>query len=114
MQPLALACKVDFSHRLKDSPSFAATQRTLLKDLISGRGLASADQERLERSFGFDLCDGFHVFAVDVQISKEKGKSEAPVVVQFPDDKFISCDLEGMRAFVVPHFAKNEIGRAHV
>jgi purine catabolism regulator len=114
MQPLALACKVDFSHRLKDSPSFAATQRTLLKDLISGRGLASADQERLERSFGFDLCDGFQVFAVDVQISKEKGKSEAPIVVQFPDDKFISCDLEGMRAFVVPHFAKNaETWRKH-
>ena len=59
MHPLSLACKVDFSHRLKDSPSFSVTQKSLLKDLLSGRTLSAADQERLDRHFGFDLCDGF-------------------------------------------------------
>ncbi|MFA6557653.1 MAG: hypothetical protein WCT03_14645, partial [Candidatus Obscuribacterales bacterium] len=28
MHPLTLACKVDFSHRLKDSPTFSVTQKT--------------------------------------------------------------------------------------
>ncbi len=40
MHPLSLACKVDFSHRLKDSPSFSVTQKSLLKDLLSGRTLS--------------------------------------------------------------------------
>ncbi|MBI5175356.1 MAG: helix-turn-helix domain-containing protein [Candidatus Melainabacteria bacterium] len=103
MQPLALACKVDFSHRLKDSPSFAVTQRSLLKDLLSGRSVSASDQERLERSFGFDLCDGFYVFAVDVGGASQGGESTGVI---YPDEEFISCDAEGMRAFVVPYLAK--------
>ena len=31
MHPLSLACKVDFSHRLKDSPSFSVTQKAFSK-----------------------------------------------------------------------------------
>lgn len=109
MQPMTLACKVDFSHRLKDSPSFAATQRTLLKDLLSGRGISAGDQERLERSFGFDLCDGFYVYAVDSNFAPPEKASKAADKEQkivYPDEEFISCEAEGMRAFVVPFLAK--------
>ncbi|MBU6452319.1 MAG: helix-turn-helix domain-containing protein [Cyanobacteria bacterium REEB67] len=112
MHPLALACKVDFSHRLKDSPSFSVTQKTLLKDLLSGRPLSAADQERLDRHFGFDLCDGFFVFAVDATYPDEPPSANAvagaviPPLVTYPDEGFISCEAEGMRAFVVPYNAK--------
>lgn len=104
MHPLALACKVDFSHRLKDVPSFSVTQKSLLKDLLSGRALSAADQERLDRHFGFDLCDGFFVFAVDATYPDDV-KPVSPVVT-YPDEGFISCEAEGMRAFVVPYHAK--------
>lgn len=109
MQPMTLACKVDFSHRLKDSPSFAATQRSLLKDLLSGRGISAGDQERLERSFGFDLCDGFYVYAVDSNYAAaEKGQKEVDKEqkIIYPDEEFVSCEAEGMRAFVVPYLTK--------
>lgn len=109
MHPLALACKVDFSHRVKDSPSFSVTQKTLLKDLLSGLLLSAADQERLERHFGFDLWDGFYVFAADAaypSASAEAGK-KTPVV--YPDEDFISCEAEGMRAFVAPYFVKEPL-----
>jgi len=104
MHPLSLACKVDFSHRMKDSPSFSVTQKSLLKDLLSGRTLSAADQERLDRHFGFDLCDGFFVFAVDA--TYPDGRTPPPPVVSYPDEGFISCEAEGMRAFVVPYNAK--------
>ncbi|MBK7745966.1 MAG: helix-turn-helix domain-containing protein [Candidatus Obscuribacter sp.] len=107
MAPLTLACKVDFSHRLKDSPSFAATQKTLLKDLLSGRAISASDQERLERGFSFDLCDGFYVFAVNCAF-QNTAKTAGKAII-YPDEKFISCDAEGMRAFVVPYFAKEPV-----
>jgi hypothetical protein len=105
MHPLSLACKVDFSHRMKDSPSFSVTQKSLLKDLLSGRTLSAADQERLDRHFGFDLCDGFFVFAVDA--TYPDGHTPTPPVVTYPDEGFINCEAEGMRAFVVPYNAKS-------
>lgn len=99
MHPLTLACKVDFSHRLKDSPTFSVTQKTLLKDLLSGRTLSAADQERLDRHFGFDLCEGFLVFAIDAAHAEEARMATA---VTYPDEGYISCEAEGMRAFVIP------------
>jgi len=112
MHPLTLACKVDFSHRLKDSPTFSVTQKTLLKDLLSGRTLSAADQERLDRHFGFDLCDGFLVFAVDASFSEAEdgtaaGANAVQASVAYPDDTYISCEAEGMRAFVIPYKEKS-------
>lgn len=103
MYPFTLACKVDFSHRLKDSPSFSVNQKTLLKDMLSGRSLSAGDQERLERHFGFDLCDGILVFAVDTGYADDyKHPAGVPRAIVYPDDSYISCDVEGMRAFVLP------------
>ncbi len=108
MHPLTLACKVDFSHRLKDSPTFSVTQKTLLKDLLSGRTLSAADQERLDRHFGFDLCDGFLVFAVDARFAEDGKATVSPsAAVAYPDDTYISCEAEGMRAFVIPYKEKS-------
>lgn len=108
MHPLTLACKVDFSHRLKDSPTFSVTQKTLLKDLLSGRTLSAADQERLDRHFGFDLCDGFLVFAVDARFAEDGKATVSPsAAVAYPDDTYISCEAEGMRAFVIPYNEKS-------
>jgi hypothetical protein len=108
MHPLTLACKVDFSHRLKDSPTFSVTQKTLLKDLLSGRTLSAADQERLDRHFGFDLCDGFLVFAVDASFAEDGKATMSPsAAVAYPDDTYISCEAEGMRAFVIPYKEKS-------
>jgi hypothetical protein len=110
MHPLTLACKVDFSHRLKDSPTFSVTQKTLLKDLLSGRTLSAADQERLDRHFGFDLCDGFLVFAVDARFAEDGKATVSPsAAVAYPDDTYISCEAEGMRAFVIPYNEKSSV-----
>ena len=82
-------------------------KKTLLKDLLSGRTLSASDQERLDRHFGLDLCDGFFVFAVDASYPDNSDKSAPPPrVVSWPDDQFINCEAEGMRAFVMPYNAK--------
>ncbi len=107
MHPLTLACKVDFSHRLKDSPTFSVTQKTLLKDLLSGRTLSAADQERLDRHFGFDLCEGFLVFAVSASFAEDPNVPATHHSVAYPDDTYISCEAEGMRAFVIPYKEKS-------
>lgn len=100
--PAALAVMVDFSHRLKDSPGFSVTQKTLLKDLLSGRGLSAADQERVERHFGFDLCDGLCVFAIQATAPPQPSE-KAPT---WGEDAYISVEAEGTRVFVVPYHAK--------
>lgn len=107
MYPFALACKVDFSHRLKDSPLFSVNQKTLLKDMLSGRALSAGEQERLERHFGFDLCDGLIVFAVDSSYPDDVKPAGAARTVVYPDDTYISCEVEGRRAFVLPFNEKS-------
>src|SRR5262249_7238094 len=49
LHPAASAATVDFYQRRKDGSIFTVTQKSLLKDLLSGRGLSAADQERVER-----------------------------------------------------------------
>lgn len=101
--PAALACMVDFSQRRKEVSSFSATQQSLLKDLLSGRSLSAADQERLEQHFGFDLCDGLLVFAVQV-VSAHR---EPVRGVLWPEEPYISTEIEGTRVFVVPFNRKS-------
>jgi hypothetical protein len=102
LQPAALAAMVDFRQRQKGATVFTVTQRSLLKDLLSGRALSAADQERLEQHFGFDLCDGLLVFAVqELSAGPSKGMT-------WPEDPYVSTEIEGTRVYVVPYHAKSE------
>ncbi len=100
LQPAALAVMVEFSQRRKDGSVFAVTQKTLLKDILSGRSLSASDQERLERYYGFDLCDGLLVFAVEAQLGPNPTVPFRSVV--WPDEAFITVAVEGTRVFIVP------------
>lgn len=95
LRPASVAALVDFSRRRREFSSTSVTHKSLLKDLLTGHNLAASDQERLEQYFGFDICDGFLVFAAKVfpdsairQIAKEERQ---PVV-----------EMEGAHVFVVP------------
>jgi purine catabolism regulator len=116
LQAAALAVMVEFSQRRKDGSVFTVTQKSLLKDLLSGRSLSASDHERLERHFGFDLADGLLVFAVEIirrQVVSPATTSGAalpvgvPSLLVWPDDTFITTEVEGTRIFVVPHFVKD-------
>ena len=100
MQAAALAVMVEFSQRRKDGSIFSVTQKTLLKDLLSGHGLSAADQERLERHYRFDLCDGILVFALQIPgaVSVPKGG--------WPEEGFITTEVEGTRVYCLPYSAK--------
>lgn len=98
LQPAALAAIVDFRQRLKGDFGHTAMQKTILRDLMSGRSISTTDQERLERHFGFDLCDGFFVFAV--QLINEDGGVMS--VSNWPLEPFVGTDLEGTQVYVVP------------
>jgi len=97
MTPAALAALVDFSHRRKEVSTFTVTQKTLLKDLLSGVTLTAGDQERLEQHFGFDLCDGFIVIVAQV-LPKESAREAV-----WPQDGVAMVEIENNRVFVFPH-----------
>jgi sugar diacid utilization regulator len=103
MIPAALACMVDFSQRSKEVSTFTATQQSLLKDLLSGRSLSATDQERLDRHFSFDLCDGLLVFAVQI-VTEQNQLAKG---VQWPTEPCVSTEIEGTRVFVVPYDRKS-------
>jgi purine catabolism regulator len=99
LQAAALAAMVDFSQRQKDGSVFSVTQKSLLKDVLSGRGLSAADQERLERHYGFDLADGILVFAVQaVGAPMSRGS--------WPEDQFITTEVEGTRVYLLAYLSK--------
>ncbi len=100
LQAAALAAMVEFSQRRRDGSVFTVTQQTLLKDLLSGNSLSASDQERLERHYGFDLCDGLLTFAVESAVTG--GGSTRHIA----EDGFASTEIEGTRVFVVPFFEK--------
>ena len=114
MHALTLACKVGFSHRLKDTPVLTITMKSLLKDLLAGSPLSSSDQERVERHFGFDLCDGFLVLALEMKVVKKNGKATAGETtsnasnISLPDDRYVSVDVDGIRAFVLPQSERDK------
>lgn len=99
--PAALGALIDFSQRRREMSTFAVTHRGLLKDLISGRTLSAADQERLEQQYGFDLCDGFLVYAMN--LLPEQAAKEALVL----DESVAWVEVESQRVFVLPYHAKN-------
>lgn len=100
--PAALATLVDFSHRRREVSTFAATHRGLLKDLISGRVVSTGDQERLEQQYGFDLCDGFLVYALNMIPEQSAKEALAPL-----DESIAWVEVEAQRVFVLPYHAKN-------
>ncbi len=106
LQPAALAVMVEFNQRRKDGSVFAVTQKSLLKDLLSGRSLSASDQERLERYYGFDLSDGLLVFAVEANLGLNPVTPFRSIV--WPEDAFITAEVEGTRVFVSPHQGKED------
>jgi purine catabolism regulator len=101
LHPATLAAMIDFSQRRKDGLVFAVTQKSLLKDLLAGRVLSAADQERIERHYGFDLCDGLFVFAVAANIV-QKPPAQNTRGFAFTDDSYICTEVEGTSVVVVP------------
>lgn len=101
--PAALACMVDFSQRRKDVSTFTATQQSLLKDFLSGRSLSAPDQERLERHFGFDLCDELLVCAVQAVAEPNE---QAPAISSL-DGRYVTTEIEGACVFVLPFDRKS-------
>jgi purine catabolism regulator len=99
--PAALAVLIDFSNRRREVSTFTVTHRGLLKELISGRTLSAGDQERLEQQYGFDLCDGFFVFALN--LSPEAAAKEALMPLE---ESVPWTDFEAQRVFVLPYMAK--------
>ncbi|CAN5676699.1 hypothetical protein BH10CYA1_BH10CYA1_55370 [soil metagenome] len=100
LQAAALAAMIGFSQQRNDGSTFSVTQQSLLKDLLSGSNLSASDQERLERHYGFDLCDGLLVFAVESIANA--GISPNRIL----EDGFASTEIEGTRVFVVPFLKK--------
>lgn len=105
LKPAALACIVHFSERRQDNLLPAVTHQSLLKDLLSGRGLSAADQERLERHYGFDLCDGLLVFALQVV----SGKLDREATNLWPERPYVYTEVEGTQVFVAPVIRKAEL-----
>ncbi len=101
LQPAASAATVDFYQRRKDGSIFTVTQNSLLKDLLSGRGLSASDQERLERHYGFDLCDGLLVFAVSAN------SSDLIRAADLGNEALATTEVEGTRIFVLPYNHKD-------
>jgi len=102
LYPAALAAMIDLSHRRKEVSAFTVNQKSLLKDLLSGRTLSSADQERFDQTFGFDLCDGLLVFAAQtVTASADRN-------FPWPEDPYATTEVEGTRVFVIPYQKKTE------
>ncbi|MBZ0188851.1 MAG: hypothetical protein K8F91_21590, partial [Candidatus Obscuribacterales bacterium] len=85
MQPAALAALVDLSQKVKSDLGVSAGSRGILRDLLSGAPVSPTEQERLERHFGFDLYDGFFVFAVEV--FSEEGPVGA--AINWPENPYV-------------------------
>jgi len=101
LQSAALAVMVEFSQRRRDGSVFSVTQKTLLKDLLSGRSLSSSDQERVERHYGFDLCDGLLVFAVQ--------SADGSTKFSWPEEQLITTEVEGTRVYLRSYDAKSNL-----
>jgi sugar diacid utilization regulator len=99
---------VDFNQRRKEGSVFVATQKSLLKDILSGRSLSASDQERIERTYGFDLCDGLLVFAVESFKHTVGAATSGPKPISWPDESFITAEVEGTKVFVVPLQTKDK------
>ncbi len=96
LQPAAMAALVDIIHQLKGDFGLSVVQKNLLKELVSGRRLPATDMEKIETHFGFDLSDGFFVFAVQVILEGDDESLEP----RFPEEPFISVEIEGTRIYI--------------
>lgn len=106
LKPVALSCMVDLVQRSKSDIGLNTASKSLLKELMSGQSLSAVELERVERHFGFDLYDGFFVFAIDA-LSK---KGERVTRVHWPEDSAVSVEVEGTRVYVLP-FHKRSRGQ---
>ena len=102
LSPAALAAMMDLNHRRKEVSAFTVTQKSLLKDILSGRTLSSADQERFDQTFGSDLCDGLLVFAAQAVTANPERN------ISWPEEPYPTTEVEGTRVFVLPYHKKSE------
>jgi len=96
LQPAAMAALVDIIHQLKGDFGLSVVQKNLLKELVSGRRLPATDMEKIETHFGFDLSDGFFVFAVQVLL---EGDDES-IEPRFPEEPLVGVEIEGTRIYI--------------
>ncbi len=104
LQPAGLAALVDIIHRLKGDFGLSVVQKNLLKDLVSGRRLSATDMEKVETHFGFDLSDGFFVFAVQVILEGDDESLEP----RFPEEPFVGVEIEGTRIYIFQFIESDE------
>lgn len=106
LQPAALAALVDISIRSKGDFGLTAVHLNMMKDLLSGRNMSAAELERLERHFGFDMHDGFYVYAVR-KVSPEGGIKKSSVISTQP---FVGTEMEGAQVYVYPYEQESQEG----
>lgn len=103
LRPAALAAMIEFHQNRQAGPMFAATQKSLLKELLLGGTLAASDQERMDQHYGFDLADGILVFAA----SALNAQGQPLAVDGLPETFGVLTELEGTATVVVPYLAKS-------
>ncbi len=105
LRPAGLAAMVDLVQRSKTDLGLSTASKSMLRDLMVGQSLSSLELEKVERHFGFDLYDGFYIFAVDAL----GAKGERLVNLKWPEEKLITVEVEGSRLYVAPfHNASRE------
>jgi PucR family transcriptional regulator, purine catabolism regulatory protein len=103
LRPAALAAMIEFHQNRQTGPMFAATQKSLLRDLLLGGTLAASDQERMEQHYGFDMADGILVFAA----SALNAQGQPLALDGLPDSFGVMTEIEGTATVVVPYLANS-------
>lgn len=103
LRPAALACMIEFHQNRQTGPMFAATQKSLLKDLLLGGSLAASDQERMDQHYGFDMADGILVFACSAL-----NRQGQPLALEgLPENFGVMTEIEGTATVVFPYLANS-------
>lgn len=106
LKPASLASMVVLVQRKRGEKGTASAKKSLLRDLLEGRVLSSVEMEKVEIHFGFDFYDGFYLLGVDVLHKKTGQKSSS---VNWPDEIYVSVEVEDTKVFVVPFLAGSKL-----
>ena len=99
LKPASLASMVSLVQKKRGTKATSSAKKSLLCDLLEGRNLSSVELEKVEIHFGFDYFDGFYVLATNI-LSEKTGQK--PVVTTWPDEIYVSVQVEDTRVFVIP------------
>ena len=98
LKPASLACMVHLVQRERGRV-LSSANKSMLKELLLGSDLSAVELEKIEIHFGFDLYDGFYIFGIDTKDDDDVATKK----VNWPDDKYVSVEVEGTRIFIVPY-----------